>query len=213
MPSYRRCAIVIVLRAPKPSLRAASCCSVEVVNGGAGLRLRSLLLHLRDAVGRRRRRSTWVAASVSVPSTSPFLSGEVASLPSGTPASRARKGCVVALGGEADVDAPVLDRVERADLALALDDQPERDRLHAAGRQARPDPPPQQRRDLVADQPVEHAPRLLGIEQLQVDLARMQERLEDRVPGDLGERHALACAGSTPSRVATWYAIASPSRS
>ena len=26
--------------APKPSLRAASCCSVEVVNGGDGLRLR-----------------------------------------------------------------------------------------------------------------------------------------------------------------------------
>ena len=28
--------------AEKPSLRAASCCSVEVVNGGAGLRLRCL---------------------------------------------------------------------------------------------------------------------------------------------------------------------------
>jgi len=33
---------VIVLRAPNPSLRAASCCSVEVVNGGDGERLRSL---------------------------------------------------------------------------------------------------------------------------------------------------------------------------
>ena len=30
----------IVRCAPKPSLRAASCCSVEVVNGGDGLRLR-----------------------------------------------------------------------------------------------------------------------------------------------------------------------------
>ena len=29
-------------RALKPSLRAASCCSVEVVNGGAGLRRRCL---------------------------------------------------------------------------------------------------------------------------------------------------------------------------
>ena len=30
---------------------------------------------------------------------------------------------------------PVLHRLERADLALALHDQPERDRLHAAGRE------------------------------------------------------------------------------
>ena len=29
-------------RAENPSFRAASCCSVEVVNGGAGERLRSL---------------------------------------------------------------------------------------------------------------------------------------------------------------------------
>ncbi len=41
MPSYNRCASVIVLRALNPSLRAASCCSVDVVNGGAGERLRS----------------------------------------------------------------------------------------------------------------------------------------------------------------------------
>jgi len=42
MPSYRRWAMVIVLRAPNPSLRAASCWRVEVVKGGAGERLRSL---------------------------------------------------------------------------------------------------------------------------------------------------------------------------
>ena len=41
-PSYSRWASGIVLRAPNPSLRAASCWSVEVVNGGAGVRLRSL---------------------------------------------------------------------------------------------------------------------------------------------------------------------------
>ena len=32
-------------------------------------------------------------------------------------------------------DGPVLDRLERADLALALDDEPQRDGLHAAGGQ------------------------------------------------------------------------------
>ena len=41
-PSYNCCARRMVRRALKPSLRAASCCSVEVVNGGAGLRRRCL---------------------------------------------------------------------------------------------------------------------------------------------------------------------------
>ncbi len=36
-PSYRRCAVDIVRRGEKPSLRLASCCSVLVVNGGDGL--------------------------------------------------------------------------------------------------------------------------------------------------------------------------------
>ena len=37
-PSYRRWATLIVRLGLKPSLRLASCCSVLVVNGGAGLR-------------------------------------------------------------------------------------------------------------------------------------------------------------------------------
>ena len=45
----------------------------------------------------------------------------------------------VAVGREPDVDAPVLDRVERQDLALALDDQADGDGLDAAGGQARTD--------------------------------------------------------------------------
>ena len=36
MPSYSRCATDIVRLGLKPSLRLASCCSVEVVNGAAG---------------------------------------------------------------------------------------------------------------------------------------------------------------------------------
>ncbi len=98
---------------------------------------------------------------------------------------------VLPLRREACVDAPVLDRGEVADLSLALDDHPQRHRLHAPGREPRLDPAPQQRRDLVADQPVEHAPRLLRVEQLQVDLAGPLEGLQDRVARDLGERHPL----------------------
>src|SRR5438094_563500 len=44
-PSYSRCATCMVFRAENPSLRAASCCSVDVVNGVARD------LGERDAVG------------------------------------------------------------------------------------------------------------------------------------------------------------------
>ena len=43
MPSYRLCAVRMVRWVLKPSLRDASCCSVEVVNGAVGLRLRCFL--------------------------------------------------------------------------------------------------------------------------------------------------------------------------
>ncbi len=94
-------------------------------------------------------------------------------------------------GRETNVDAPVLDGNERPDLALALDDQPHRDRLHPARRQPGTNLLPQQRRDAVAHEAVEDATGLLGVVELQVDRARLTERLEDRVAGDLGERHAL----------------------
>jgi hypothetical protein len=38
IPSNRRCAVFIVRSAENPSLRDASCCKVEVLNGGAGFR-------------------------------------------------------------------------------------------------------------------------------------------------------------------------------
>ena len=94
------------------------------------------------------------------------------------------------LGGEADVDAPVLHRVERGDLALALDDQAHRDGLHPPGRQPRLHALPEQGGDLVADEPVEDASCLLRVEQVPIDVTRVRERVEDRVTGDLGERHA-----------------------
>ena len=55
---------------------------------------------------------------------------------------------------------------KRADLALALDDQPQRDGLHAAGGKSAPHLVPKQRRNLVSDQPVEHAARLLRLDQV-----------------------------------------------
>ena len=41
-PSYKRCAADIVRDAPKPSCLLASCCSVDVVNGGPDVRFASL---------------------------------------------------------------------------------------------------------------------------------------------------------------------------
>ena len=87
-------------------------------------------------------------------------------------------------------DVPVLRRDEPHPLALALDDEPRRDRLHATRRQALHDLPPEHRRDLVAVQPVEDAPRLLSVDEPAVDVARLAERPLDRGPGDLVEDHA-----------------------
>ena len=142
------------------------------------------------------------------------MSGEAASLPSGTCVSRARNGCSSSLGGEPDVDAPVLDRPERPDLALALDDQAHGDRLDAAGGQAGPDAAPQERADLVADQPVEDPAGLLGVDQLQVDLAglRNASRIASRVISVKVTRLASRGVGAE-QRSATWKAMASPSRS
>ena len=61
-------------------------------------------------------------------------------------------------------------------LALALDDEPRRDRLDAPGGEARHDLLPEDGRDLVAVEPVEDAPRLLRVDEPGVDLARLAER-------------------------------------
>ena len=95
------------------------------------------------------------------------------------------------LGRQPDIDAPVFNRVERFDLALALDYQADCHRLNASGRQARPHTPPKDRRDPVPDQAVKDPARLLSVDELHIDPAGTGDRLEDRVPRYLGERCAL----------------------
>ena len=75
-------------------------------------------------------------------------------------------------------------------LTLAIADQLQRDRLHASGAQAAADLVPEERADLVADQAVEHATRLLRVDHLLVDLRRMFERAEHALLGDLVEHQA-----------------------
>ena len=78
----------------------------------------------------------------------------------------------LAVLGAERLDGPVLLRLERADLALALDDEPERDGLHAAGGESGLDAVPEDRARLVADEPVEDAAGLLRVHLAVVDLRR-----------------------------------------
>ena len=93
--------------------------------------------------------------------------------------------------GELRHDTKVGGRAEGDDLALALDDQPHGDRLHAAGREGRADLLPQHGRELEADQPVQDAARLLGIDEVHVDRAGLLDGLEDGAFGDFVEDDAL----------------------
>ncbi len=76
-------------------------------------------------------------------------------------------------------------------VALAQHEQPHGDALHPPGRKPGRDLAPQQRADGVSDQAVEHAARLLGIDQVLVDRACALERVLDGAFGDLVEHHAL----------------------
>ena len=70
--------------------------------------------------------------------------------------------------------------MEGADLALALHDHAQRHGLHAAGGETAAHFVPEQRRDLVAHQPVEHAARLLRVHQVACSPARASRRPSGR---------------------------------
>ncbi len=93
--------------------------------------------------------------------------------------------------GERAGQVPVLGGAEGDALALPLDDEAGGHRLHTAGRQARHDLLPQDRRDLVPVEAVEDAAGLLGVDQLLVQLARVGDGGPDRVLGDLVEDHPV----------------------
>ena len=91
----------------------------------------------------------------------------------------------------ARVERPVFLRFERADFFLALADQTQRRRLHAAGRQARRNLAPQQRREIEADEVVERAPRLLGVDQVLRHIAAFFDGTLHLARRDLVEHDAL----------------------
>ena len=91
---------------------------------------------------------------------------------------------------ELGFEVPVRGGDEEGALGLAEDEEPDGHALHAARREARGDLPPQERRDGVADEPIEDAPRLLGLDEVGVDVARALEGVEDGLARDLVEDHA-----------------------
>ena len=81
--------------------------------------------------------------------------------------------------------------------AFAFDHQPQGHRLHPTRRQTSAstfDFAPQHRRQFVTHQPVEYAPCLLGIHQVEVDSAGNLNGVQDGVLGDLPENDPF-CVG------------------
>ena len=92
---------------------------------------------------------------------------------------------------EQRVKQPVLLRLEGADLIFTVDHDARGHRLHAAGGQAGLDLAPEQRAEFIAHDAVENAARLLCVDQILIDLARVLDALGDDLFRDLVERHAL----------------------
>ena len=90
---------------------------------------------------------------------------------------------------EGRLDVPPGRAHERHPFALALHNEPGRDRLDSPCREPAHDLLPEDGRDLVAVEPVEDAARLLRIDEPLVDAARLLQRALDRVPRDLVEDH------------------------
>ncbi len=86
---------------------------------------------------------------------------------------------------------PVFARDELLDLQFAVGHQPQRHRLHPAGRARARQLPPQHRRQRKAHEIVEGAAGEIGIDQRAVDLARVLHGVADRLLGDGVEYDAL----------------------
>ena len=142
----------------KPSLRLASCCIVEVVNGGGGLRLAgfaSTEVTENCAVSRSRLKASRLVAGADVEPLDLLAVG----------ADEARLEGIVARGRERRDQRPVFARDELFDLKLAVADEPQRDRLHAAGRTRARQLAPEHRREREADEIIQRAARQVGIDQ------------------------------------------------
>ena len=186
----------ITCAAPRRSLRPPSCCSVLVMNGAFGAAAVRLLLDRADGerrVGERRRPALGRGPRRRRRRPSSAGRRAVKSLPVATLVPSSATSVAVNAGDVAgeQIDVPVAGGDEGDALALALDDQAHRRALHATGRQAAVDAPPQHRRHLVPVEPVEQATGLGGVDQAVVDAPRVGDGVVDGGLGDLVEHHPL----------------------
>ena len=130
MPWNSRCAICIVRSEEKPSLRLASCCSVDVVNGGDGRLLNGFSSTLVTVQGRRRISVSRKPCASFSPSSRTLFEVELAlaveilaggdALPADFGERGAELGCAAAQLG---FEIPVTRGAERETLFFTLDDQ------------------------------------------------------------------------------------------
>ncbi|MNY07964.1 hypothetical protein D3C86_1407910 [compost metagenome] len=95
------------------------------------------------------------------------------------------------------VHRPGLGRLEGADFELAIDHDPQGHRLDAPGREVGlvRQAVAHDGAHLVADQPVQDAPRLLGVDQVHVEGTHLGERALEALAGDLVELEPLDLLG------------------
>src|SRR2546428_7499211 len=93
------------------------------------------------------------------------------------------------------INGPVFFLFERLDLALAFDNKPESDGLYATSRQTAAHLVPQQWRNLIADETIEHAPRLLRVHKIFVNISRVLKSLLHGALGNLVKGHAADALG------------------
>ena len=157
---------------------------VEVVKGGGGLRragLASTAATVNVAPSSAFFRSVGLDAGADIEALKLLSVG----------ADQARFETVAARRRQLGDDRPVFLGDEFLDLQFAVADQPQRDRLHAAGRARARQLAPEHRREREADQIVERAARQIGVDQRAVDGARVLHRLGHRLLGDRIEDDAL----------------------
>ncbi len=181
MPSYRRWAIIMARFTLKRSLREASCWNLLVVNGAAGLRRRSRFSTERTL------QSAFSTAVLIFSASSPLVIGVFSSPMPTNRAAKLRR---------LRVPAGLASIVQYSSLTKALISRSRSTIRRRATVCTRPAEMPRrtlshkQRRNLVADQAIEHAAGLLRVHQVAIDVARMEECLLHGALGDLVEGDA-----------------------
>ena len=104
-------------------------------------------------------------------------------------------------GTQGGVHVPVFIGLKVFDLLFPVIDQPHRHALHTACGQAAAHLTPQERTELVAHQTVQHAARLLGVEQILINGTGVGHALLHTLFGDLVKGDTVGLVGVQPQNI------------